>query len=188
IFRDHQWERGALIRFGPENEASSNVPGIRVVTCAGGIHLFMDFGETLLYREGLPEKDGGDWSSWEPVAPSATYWSAVCEAGELAVYVLTSEISHDTLAEFRRHPDTWAKQRDLPLQTFGASLGVVPEDGGTRMFLLAGLAGESLGVMELKDGKIEGRGKYYRGEAESRFGSILSVFLLAGLAYLAAPI
>ncbi|MCI0568730.1 MAG: RDD family protein [Acidobacteria bacterium] len=188
ILRDRLWERGPLIHFGPENEVSSIVSGIRVIPCAGGIHLFMDFGQTIQHREGLPQGSGSDWPSWEPVAHSAENWSAACMEGQAAVFVVTQDTSHDVLIEYRRGSAGWVRHRELPLTTWGASIGVVPEDGGTKMYVLATMNQGSLGVMEVKDGELADHGSYYRGEAEAKFGSILKLFLATALAYLASPI
>jgi len=188
ILHNRLWERGPLIHFGPENDVSSLVSRIRVVPCAGGIHLFMNFGSTLQYREGLPQGSGSDWSSWEPVARSSKDWSAACVEGQVAAFVVTQDTSHDALIEYRRNSAGWKRHQELALMTWGASIGVAPENSGTRMYLLAGMSQGSLGVMEVNDGKLEERGIYYRGEAESRLGSMMRLFLAAALAYAAAPI
>jgi uncharacterized RDD family membrane protein YckC len=188
IFRERRWERGPLIRFGPENDVFSLVSEVRVVPCGAGLQLFMPFGEMLHYREGLPAESGADWSSWEPVGSAAAGWSALCVAGEPVVFLPSQDTFNDALEEYRSVGGAWKRTRMIPLQSWGADLGVAPSGDDARHFVLAGLSGGSLAIMKLENGEVVEEGSYFRSETETRVGKVLKMVALACLGYLAAPI
>ncbi len=59
---------------------------LQVLSSDGRLHLFLQFGKTLYYREGLPPGEIDDRSVWQPVAEVECDWVAVLIEGEPVVF------------------------------------------------------------------------------------------------------
>jgi uncharacterized RDD family membrane protein YckC len=179
---DH-WQRGALLELQKTPAETSAVAGLRVVPCNGRFHLFMEMGETLYHREGLPGADAGEEGSWEPVVHAGGQWTALCLEGKPTVFTVKQNGYRDVLASYQSNERGWSPHGEVTLNTWRALIGVVPTGRGSDLFVLSAGAKGTLGLSEVRDGKLEGKGFRFPNQGAQDLAQILRIFVALAVAY-----
>ncbi len=86
VFVGDTWKKKLRLPLNFEEMRGRIRCNLKVLSGEGKLHLFLKFGNTLYYREGIPTADIDERDVWQPVAEVGSDWFAVLLDGEPAVF------------------------------------------------------------------------------------------------------
>ena len=107
IFVDGTWQKKLSFPLkSPENMGCIHC-SVQILSKEERLHLFLQFGKTLYYREGPPPAEIDERDVWQPVAGAGRNWLAVLIDGEPAVFYLRSEDHTSKIVGLRQIGKNW---------------------------------------------------------------------------------
>jgi uncharacterized RDD family membrane protein YckC len=203
VLDDGQWKETARLRLAPPGGAAPGADDVRVLALDGAVHLFLRSGNTLYYRQGLPE-EGASGDDWQVVHEVGSAWATAVIGGRPAVFLRQDAAKQGELIGMRLDGGRWqpffsrrahsfleggkpdqpasrARRRDMG----GPSIGAYPT-GGDRFLLLLSLNLGGARLVEVDGGKIQQETRLERGFAfPSR---LMSFMFLPYLLMLGVPL
>ena len=86
IFVEDRWQKKSAFTLNFEGIQGRIRCNLQALSSEGKLHLFLKFGRTLYYREGLPSAETDDRDVWQPIAEVGTDWVAVLIDGVPVVF------------------------------------------------------------------------------------------------------
>lgn len=86
VFVEDTWEKKLPLTLNFKEMRDRLHYNLQALSSEGKLHLFLKFGHTLYYRQGLPTAETGDRDVWQPVAEVGCDWLAVLIDGEPVVF------------------------------------------------------------------------------------------------------
>jgi uncharacterized RDD family membrane protein YckC len=153
VFDGGAWQKKLSFKLNLQEKQGEVRGNLQVVPSEGALHLFLKYGDTLYYREGLPTPEADDPDAWQPVSDVNGNWFALLLRGAPTVF-------------FRRHLGTGSKIVGLRLEEkawksffshdagMTTKMGVYPlGQSGTFGLLLQSFPGY-LRLVEVDEGKV----------------------------------
>jgi len=139
VFNNGAWNKKADVTPGLRREVCCIQQNLRILSAWNRLHVFLKYGDTLYYGEGLPLDAAGGEAFWTPVADASHGWHAALVGGEPALFFLEQgDGPSAAVTGMKRQQGSWKPffRHSLGMTT---DLGVLPlpEDG---QFLLVGQA------------------------------------------------
>ncbi len=125
VFVDGAWQRKLSFPLNWEKNQGRIRDNLQVVPNDKSLYLFLKFGETLYYREGLPSPETDDGDKWQPVSEVGGNWLAVLLDGEPAVFLRQKQDFPSKVIGLRPKGKTWKSffSRDAGMTS---KMGVYP--------------------------------------------------------------
>ncbi len=86
LFVEDTWKKKLPVTLIFEEIRERIRSNLKVLSSEGKLHLFLRFGNTLYYRQGLPAAETDDRDVWQPVAEVGSDWIPILIAGEPVVF------------------------------------------------------------------------------------------------------
>ena len=86
VFVGDTWKKKLPLTLNFEEIRGRIRCNLKVLSSEGKLHLFLKFGNTLYYRQGLPTAETDDRDVWQPVAEVGGDWFPILIAGEPVVF------------------------------------------------------------------------------------------------------
>lgn len=144
-----EWQTKGELSIGLEDRGSCACR-LQVVECQGVFHSFLDFGQTLYHHEGIPFR-GREGQMWNPVTKAATDWTAVCYAGDPAVF--HHEFRPGRVVGLKLSEETWAPFFSYPAKMV-TEMGVLMPESSERFALFLQGAPGSFTTVEFEDAQV----------------------------------
>lgn len=107
VFMQGRWQKKLSFRLKSQENLGHIHRYLQVLSDRGRLHLFLKFGKTLYYREGLPPAEIDERSVWQPVSEVARDWIAVLVDGEPMVFHRGTRDDSSKLVGLRQIGETW---------------------------------------------------------------------------------
>ncbi len=188
-FKEVNWQRGPLFHLPAISEKTPDLSRLQVVRCGGRYQTFLEVGTTLYHREGLPGEDDAGAEAWEPVVKAGRVWTAACVEDQPTLFAVRLDHYRAYLQSFRKVDRGWSARGDLDLNLPGTDVGVVPVGGDSRVFVLASRGSGGIGLLEVRDGKLE-KSRFYSPAVRPQAvpGPIARIFAAGFACLLALPV
>ncbi len=152
IFNGNEWDVEKNLTYLQE-EYSFDVTDIKILTDSGNLHLFREYGGTVYYMSGFPEK-GTDEDCWQPVGKISHEWYPVLLGGMPALFIPRhNKGALESLEAVRLKEGKWEKffHEDSLIIT---SLAVFPEKQPDVFVLAIQSMPFSLKLQKVENGKV----------------------------------
>jgi len=151
VFVEDTWQRKLAFTLNFEGIRGRIRCNLQVLSSEGKLHLFLKFGRTLYYREGLPPAETDDRDVWQPIAEVGTDWAAVLTDGVPVVFHRGTRDSK--IVGLRLAAKTWRPFFGYePIMT--SDLGVYPLGQSGRFAILLQSFPGSLRLLQVEGARV----------------------------------
>jgi uncharacterized RDD family membrane protein YckC len=172
VFVDSTWQRKALFELKVGEKTGRTQNSFQVVSGDEKLHLFLKFGDTLYYREGLPigEKDAQDL--WRPISEVKNGWFATWMDGEPVVFIRQAPELPSKVVGLRLQGETWRPffSHDAGMIT---EMGIYPLGQPGRFAMLIQSFPGSLRLLQVDGAKVIKEMRHGRGFPFPRFFGVM---------------
>jgi len=161
-FVDGTWQKKFSFTLKLREKMGRIEKSFQVVPSGEKLHLFLKFGDTLYYREGLPVAETDDQDLWRPVSEVKNGWFAISMNGEPAVFLRQTEGPDSKVVGLRLQKKTWESffSYNAGMTT---EMGVYPLGQSGRLAMLLQSFPGSLRVVQIDEAKVIKEMRYGRG-------------------------
>jgi uncharacterized RDD family membrane protein YckC len=151
IFVEDRWQKKSAFTLNFEGIQGRIRCNLKALSSEGKLHLFLKFGRTLYYREGLPPAENDERDVWQPIAEVGTDWVAVLIGGVPVVFYRGTRDSE--IVGLRLAGKAWRQFFAYgPIMT--SDLGVYPLGHPNRFAILLQSFPGSLRLVEVEGGRV----------------------------------
>jgi uncharacterized RDD family membrane protein YckC len=153
VWVDGTWQRRASFTLKLQERLGRIQDSFQVVSRDEKLQLFLKFGDTLYYREGLPVGETDDQDLWRPISEVKKDWFAVLMDGEPAVFLQETSEFPSKVVGLKLQGETWKSffSYDAEMTT---EMGIYPlGQPGTFAILRQSFPG-SLRLVQVDGGKV----------------------------------
>ncbi len=173
IFADGAWQKKFPFKLNLQEKQDRIRGSLQVVPKDGTLHLFLRYGDTLYYREGLPSSETEDHDSWQPISEVDDNWFALSLGEYLSVFFPQHKPSDSKLSGLRLEGGTWNPFFSYE-EGMTTRMGVYSLGQSQRFALLLESFPGSLRLVEVDGENVVREGRYGRnGFPFPRFFGIL---------------
>jgi len=159
VFAKNTWQKEFPLTLDLQENPCCIRDNLQVLWGEGKLHIFLKFGDTLFYREGLPTDEKDNQDSWIPVVKATRNWLAVLLEGRLTVFTSQSTNGHCRFVGLRKTDSSWESFFTYS-KTMAGDIGVYPlAEAGTFALLLQSFPG-SLRLVQIGREGVETEVKY----------------------------
>jgi uncharacterized RDD family membrane protein YckC len=153
VFVDGAWQRKAPFTLKLRERLGRIQDSFQVVSRDDKLHLFLKFGDTLYYRERLPEEGAEDQDRWRPISEVKRDWFAILLDGELSVFVQQAEEFPSRIVGLKLEGGTWKSffSYDVGMTT---EMGIYPLGQPRKFALLRQSFPGSLRLVHVDGGRV----------------------------------
>ncbi len=161
-FVDGAWQRKSFFTLKLREKMGPIEKSFQVVPISEKLHLFLKFGDTVYYREGLPVTETESQDLWRPISEAKNGWFAVSVNGEPAVFLRQTEGPDSKAVALRLQGKTWE-----PFFSYDAGMttemGVYSLGQSGRFAMLLQSFPGSLRVAQIEGAKVIKETRYGKG-------------------------
>jgi uncharacterized RDD family membrane protein YckC len=153
VFVDGTWQRKVSFTLKLQERLGRIQDSFQVVSRDEKLHLFLKFGDTLYYREGLPVVETDDQDLWRPISEVKKDWFAVLMDGELTVFLEHAGEFPSNVVGLRLQGETWKSffSYDAGMTT---EMGIYPLGQPGKFAILRQSFPGSLRLVQVDGGKV----------------------------------
>jgi uncharacterized RDD family membrane protein YckC len=160
VFVEDTWQRKSAVTLNFEGIRGRIRCNLKVLSKEGKLHLFLKFGRTLYYREGLPPAETDDRDVWQPIAEVGTDWVALLIDTVPVVFHRGTRDSQ--IVGLRLAGRTWRRFFAYgPIMT--SDLGVYPRGHAEEFAILLQSFPGSLRLVQVEGGRVVQEVRHGRG-------------------------
>jgi uncharacterized RDD family membrane protein YckC len=172
VFVDGTWQRKFFFTLKHREKLGRIQDSLQAVSRDEKLHLFLKFGDTLYYREGLPTAETDDQDLWQPISEVKNNWFAVLMDGEPAVFLRQAGEFPSNVVGLKLQGKTW-KSFFTYNGGMTSEIGIYPlEQSGRFAMLLQSFPG-SLRVVQIDGAKVIKEIRHGRGFPFPRFFGVM---------------
>jgi uncharacterized RDD family membrane protein YckC len=191
VLRNGTWEKEADLSLGLQEDICCIQHNLQILCAWDRLHVFLKYGDTLYYGDGLPLEGEDEESFWRPVADAGHEWRAALIAGEPALFFLKQGegTSTDVLGMIRQN-GSWKTFFEHSLG-MTMDLGVHPMGNGDRLLLVSQSFPGSLRIVQAGPEGVIHKRRFGRGFPFEGFmmgmmflphaGTLVMPFILAAI-------
>jgi uncharacterized RDD family membrane protein YckC len=153
VWVDGTWQRRASFTLKLQERLGRIQDSFQVVSRDEKLHLFLKFGDTLYYREGLPVGETDDQDPWRPISEVKKDWFAVLMDGEPAVFLQETSEFPSKVVGLKLQGETWKSffSYDAEMTT---EMGIYPLGQPGKFAILRQSFPGSLRLVQVDGGKV----------------------------------
>jgi uncharacterized RDD family membrane protein YckC len=172
VFIDGAWQRKAFFTLKLQERFGRIQDSFQVVWGDEKLHVFLKFGDTLYYREGLPIGETDDQDPWRPVSEVKKHWFAILMDGEPAVFLRQAEELPSKVVGLKLQGETWRSffSYDAGMTT---EMGIYPLGQPGRFAMLLQSFPGSLRLVQVDGAKVMKENRHGRGFPFPRFFGVM---------------
>jgi uncharacterized RDD family membrane protein YckC len=172
VFVDGTWQRRASFTLKLRERLGRIQDSFQVVSRDEKLYLFLKFGETLYYREGVPVGETDDQDLWRPISEVKKNWFALLMDGEPVVFLQEASELPSKVVGLKLRGDTWKSffSYDAGMTT---QMGIYPLGQPVRFAILCQSFPGSLRLVQVDGGKVLKEIHHGRGFPFPRFFGVM---------------
>jgi uncharacterized RDD family membrane protein YckC len=153
VFVDGAWQRKAFFTLKLQERLGHIQDSFQGVSRDEKLYLFLKFGDTLYYREGLPTGETDDQDLWRPISEVKKHWFAILMDGELTVFLQQAGEFPSNVVGLRLQGETWKSffSYDAGMTT---EMGIYPLGQPGKFAILRQSFPGSLRLVQVEGGKV----------------------------------
>ena len=172
VFVDGTWQRKVSFTLKLREKLGRIQDSLQVVSRDEKLHLFLKFGDTLYYRDGLPIGKTDDQDLWRPISEVKKNWFAILMDGELTVFLQQAGEFSSNVVGLRLQGETWKSffSYDAGMTT---EMGIYPLGQPGKFAILRQSFPGSLRLVQVDGGKVLKEIRHGRGFPFPRFFGVM---------------
>lgn len=153
VFVDGAWQRKVFFTLKLQERLGPIRDSFQGISKDQKLYLFLKFGNTLYYREGLPLEETDQRDVWQPVSEVKRHWLAVLMDGEPTVFLRQAEELPSKVVGLRLQGETWKSffSYDAGMTT---EMGIYPLGQPGKFAILRQSFPGSLRLVQIDGGKV----------------------------------
>jgi len=172
VWVDSTWQRKASFTLKLQERLGRIQDSFQVVSRDEKLYLFLKFGETLYYREGLPVGETDDQDLWRPISEVKKDWFAILMDGEPAVFLQEASELPSKVVGLKLQGETWKSffSYDAGMTT---QMGIYPLGQPGKFAIFCQSFPVSLRLVQVDGGKVLKEIHHGRGFPFPRFFGVM---------------